>query len=160
MPIERLHQLQANAKNPKASIIIRQSVALLAHHVSHQCPQAASKTANTWVIATACAIVSSYCISGFSCFSAPVIYGAYGYPAVAWSVSAPVVSGTVDITSSMRIKLSGLPLCKAGDWGLQTPEKCLCSGVFAAKPQKHQNKKEPGAAPQRKKALASIFSRK
>ncbi len=25
----------------------------------------------------------------------------------------------------MRMKLSGLPLCKAGDWGLQTPENIL-----------------------------------
>jgi hypothetical protein len=48
----------------------------------------------------------------------------------------------------MRIKLSGLPLCKAGDWGLQTPEKCFCFGFFAAKPQKNQNKKGVGAAPQ------------
>jgi hypothetical protein len=38
----------------------------------------------------------------------------------------------------MRIKLRGLPLCKAGDWGLQTPEKCLCFGFFAAKPQKNR----------------------
>ena len=49
----------------------------------------------------------------------------------------------------MRMKLSGLPLCKAGDWGLQTPEKCFCFGFFAAKPQKNQNKKGFGAAPQR-----------
>ena len=48
----------------------------------------------------------------------------------------------------MRMKLSGLPLCKAGDWGLQTPEKCFCFGFFAAKPQKNQNKKGVGAAPQ------------
>ncbi len=48
----------------------------------------------------------------------------------------------------MHIKLSGLPLCKAGDWGLQTPEKCFCFGFFAAKPQKNQNKKGFGAAPQ------------
>jgi hypothetical protein len=48
----------------------------------------------------------------------------------------------------MRIKLSVLPLCKAGDWGLQTPEKCLCFGFFAASPQKKQNKKEFRAAPQ------------
>jgi hypothetical protein len=31
---------------------------------------------------------------------------------------------------------------------LQTPEKCVCSGFFAAKPQKNQNKKGFGAAPQ------------
>jgi hypothetical protein len=48
----------------------------------------------------------------------------------------------------MRIKLSGLPLGKAGDWGLQTPEKRLCFGFFAASPQKNQNKKGFGAAPQ------------
>ena len=48
----------------------------------------------------------------------------------------------------MRMKLSGLPLCKAGDWGLQTPEKCFCFGFFAASPQKNQNKKGFGAAPQ------------
>jgi hypothetical protein len=29
----------------------------------------------------------------------------------------------------MRMKLSGLPLCKAGDWGLQTSEKRVF-GVF------------------------------
>jgi hypothetical protein len=34
----------------------------------------------------------------------------------------------------MRMKLSGLPLCKAGDWGLQTPEQCFCFGFFAASP--------------------------
>jgi hypothetical protein len=48
----------------------------------------------------------------------------------------------------MPIKLSGFPLGKAGDWGLQTPEKCFCFGFFAAKPQKNQNKKGFGAAPQ------------
>jgi hypothetical protein len=48
----------------------------------------------------------------------------------------------------MRIKLSSVPLCKAGDWGLQTPEKCFCSGFFAASPHKNQNKKGFGAAPQ------------
>jgi hypothetical protein len=37
----------------------------------------------------------------------------------------------------MRMKLSGFPLCKAGDWGLQPPEKCFCFGFFAAKPQQH-----------------------
>jgi hypothetical protein len=34
----------------------------------------------------------------------------------------------------MRMKLSSVPLGKAGDWGLQTPEKCFCFGFFAASP--------------------------
>jgi hypothetical protein len=46
-------------------------------------------------------------------------------------------AGDWGLQTSMRIKLSGLPLCKAGDWGLQTPEKCFCFGFFAAKPQKN-----------------------
>ena len=44
----------------------------------------------------------------------------------------------------MRMKLSGLPLCKAGDWGLQTSEKCFCSGFFAASPQKGSTTKHRG----------------
>jgi hypothetical protein len=30
-------------------------------------------------------------------------------------------SGGLGVANSMRMKLSGLPLCQAGDWGLQTP---------------------------------------
>jgi hypothetical protein len=30
----------------------------------------------------------------------------------------------------MRIKLRGLPLYKAGDWGLKTPEKCCLFWFF------------------------------
>jgi hypothetical protein len=47
----------------------------------------------------------------------------------------------------MHIKLSGLPLGKAGDWGLQTPEKCLCFGFFAASPQKTKTKRGLGLRP-------------
>jgi hypothetical protein len=54
----------------------------------------------------------------------------------------------------MHIKLSGLPLCQAGYWGLQTPEKYFCFVFFAATPQKNQNKKGAGAAPQRKKSVS------
>jgi hypothetical protein len=32
--------------------------------------------------------------------------------------------GGVVLNGVMRIKLSGLPLCKAGDWGLQTLNGC------------------------------------
>ncbi len=46
------------------------------------------------------------------------------------------------------MKLSSVPLCQAGDWGLQTPETCLCFGFFAASPQKNQNTKGFGASPQ------------
>jgi hypothetical protein len=39
----------------------------------------------------------------------------------------------------MRIKLSGLPLCKAGDWGLQTPKRnvfvVFFCGFAAKKPE-------------------------
>jgi hypothetical protein len=56
--------------------------------------------------------------------------------------------GFLAIEKPMRIKLSGLPLCKAGDWGLQTPEQCFCFRFFSAKPQKNENKKGFGAAPQ------------
>jgi hypothetical protein len=53
---------------------------------------------------------------------------------------AALQSGGLGVANPMRIKLSGLPLCKAGDWGLQTPEKCFCSGFFAASPQKNRTK--------------------
>jgi hypothetical protein len=39
-------------------------------------------------------------------------------------------SGGVGVANPMRIKVSGLPLCKAGEWGLQTSEKCFCFGFF------------------------------
>jgi hypothetical protein len=41
----------------------------------------------------------------------------------------------------MRMKLSGLPLCKAGDWGLQTPEKCFFFCFFGGSPQKKPKQK-------------------
>jgi hypothetical protein len=50
------------------------------------------------------------------------------------------------------MKPSGLPLCKAGDWGLQTPEKCFCFGFFcgfAAK--KPKQKGAWGCAPKEKR---------
>jgi hypothetical protein len=48
----------------------------------------------------------------------------------------------------MRIKLSGLSLGKAGDWGLQTPEKTVFVVFFCGYAAKQHNKKGPGAAPQ------------
>jgi hypothetical protein len=55
----------------------------------------------------------------------------------------------------MRMKLSGFPLCKAGDWGLQTPEKCFCVGFFAAKPQKNQHKNRTYAVPPISQGIAA-----
>jgi len=48
----------------------------------------------------------------------------------------------------MRMKLSGLPLCKAGGWGLQTPEKIVFVVFFCSYAAKKHHKKGPGAAPQ------------
>jgi hypothetical protein len=41
----------------------------------------------------------------------------------------------------MRMKLSGLPLCKAGDWGLQTPEKRVFVGFFCGEAAKKPKQK-------------------
>jgi hypothetical protein len=55
----------------------------------------------------------------------------------------------------MRMKLSGLSLCKAGDWGVQTPEKIVFVVFFAATPQKNTTKRGLGLCPNGKYALAS-----
>jgi len=54
----------------------------------------------------------------------------------------------------MRIKLSGLPLCEAGDWGLQTPKNILFVLFFCGYAAKKENKRGLGAAPSGKYALA------
>ena len=48
----------------------------------------------------------------------------------------------------MRMKLSGLSLYQAGDWGLQTPENILFVVFFCGYAAKKDNKRGPGAAPQ------------
>jgi hypothetical protein len=47
----------------------------------------------------------------------------------------------------MRIKLSSVPLCKAGDWGLQTPEKCFCFGFLRLRRKKTKTKRGLGLRP-------------
>jgi hypothetical protein len=50
--------------------------------------------------------------------------------------------------SPICVNFSGLPLCKAGVWGIASPQNILFSSFFAAKPRKKKKKTGLGLPPQ------------
>jgi hypothetical protein len=53
----------------------------------------------------------------------------------------------------ISINFSGLPLCKAGVWGTQSPEESFFCSFFAAKQQKKNRKTGLGLCPKAMKPL-------
>jgi hypothetical protein len=57
-------------------------------------------------------------------------------------------SGGGEGLSPIGVNFSGLPLCKAGVWGMQSSKNILFSSFFAAKPRKKKKKTGLGLPPQ------------
>ena len=92
-------------------------------------------------------------LAGLQPYKTAPFVGCVGFSTRLKNQHTPLQSGLRHAASEQAVaylrkirKLSGLPLCKAGDWGLQTPETILFVLFFCGYAAKKENKRGPGAA--------------